>query len=71
MNAHKYKAPTMEAALSRVKAELGRDAVILHTRCYRTGGILGFGGKPVVEVTASNDVNVAQRRSRPASPARP
>lgn len=61
MNVRKYTATTMDAALGKIKSELGRDAVILHTRCYRTGGFLGLGGRDLVEVTASNDVNVPAR----------
>ena len=32
-----------------VKDELGRDAVILHTKRYRQGGFLGYKSKEVVE----------------------
>ena len=35
-----------------VKDELGRDAVILHTKRYKQGGFLGYKAKEVVEVTA-------------------
>ena len=38
-----------------VKDELGRDAVILHTKRYRQGGFLGYKSKEVVEVTAAID----------------
>jgi len=61
MNVRKYTAATMEAALARVKSDLGRDAVILHTRCLRKGGVLGFGAREVVEVTASGDMRVTPR----------
>jgi len=65
MNVKKYTAPTMEAALARVKSDLGRDAVILHTRCFKRGAILGLGGSQVVEVTASDEVRVSPRTSAP------
>lgn len=59
----------MPQALQLVKRDLGAEAVILHTRTFRQGGLLGFGGKMVVEVTASSDVNIAARRRRkPAKP---
>ncbi len=63
----------MPEALKLVKLELGSNAVILHTRSYKEGGVFGIGSKPVVEVTASADVNIPAR-SRPrkeeqASPA--
>lgn len=62
-----YRARTMGDALAEVKRDLGRNAVILHTRTYRVGGWLGFGGRPMVEITASTSVNVAapQRRAGP------
>lgn len=43
----------MKEAMQLVKADLGADAVILHTKKYREGGILGFNAKEVVEVTAA------------------
>lgn len=52
----------MGDALAQVKKDLGRDAVILHTRSFKVGGLLGFGGRPVVEITASDSVNVVPRR---------
>jgi flagellar biosynthesis protein FlhF len=56
----------MAEALQKVKKDLGREAVILHTRTVRRGGMLGFGGKTLVEITATRDVNVlhpAERRA--------
>lgn len=54
MNLKTYNAPTMALALAEVKKDLGKDAVILHTRVYRVGGMLGVGGRQVVEITASD-----------------
>lgn len=48
----------MHEALALVKRDLGREAVILHTRAYKKGGLLGFGGKTMIEVTAAVGVNV-------------
>ncbi|WP_196596076.1 flagellar biosynthesis protein FlhF [Pectinatus frisingensis] len=48
-----FKERTAKAAMDRVRAELGADAVILHTKKYTTGGIFGYGGKKMVEVTAA------------------
>ena len=62
MNPKTYRASTMSEALAEVKHDLGRDAVILHTRSYRWGGLLGlFGGEPTWEVTAAPNVNVLRR----------
>ncbi len=56
-----YEAPTMGEVLAEVKRDLGRDAVILHMRSSRKGGLLGLWGRSVWEVTASSNVNVPQR----------
>ena len=47
----------MKEAMEQVKEELGRDAVILHTKKYREGGFMGYKGKEVVEVTAAIEEN--------------
>jgi flagellar biosynthesis protein FlhF len=58
------QAPTMADALAAVKRELGRDAIILHTRTLRRGGwFFGLPRRQVVEVTASD------RTGLPADPA--
>ena len=41
--------------MAQVKNNLGRDAVILHTRKFRKGGFLGFFAKEMVEVMAATD----------------
>lgn len=48
-----YRAYSMAQALAAVKEDLGADAVIVQTRAYRRGGILGIGRRTVVEITAS------------------
>ncbi len=48
----------MSEALAKVKRDMGREAVILHTRTFRRGGLIGFGGRTVVEITATRDGNV-------------
>jgi flagellar biosynthesis protein FlhF len=62
----------MAGALQKVKKDLGRHAVILHTRTFRKGGFLGMGGRNMVEITAtepSEDPPVAWAGTR--SPGRP
>jgi flagellar biosynthesis protein FlhF len=49
----KFQAPTLQQAVAKVKAELGPDAVILHTAHVKTGGILGLFASRVIEVTAA------------------
>lgn len=74
MKLKNYTAPTMAEALAQVRKDLGRDAMILHTRTYRVGSWLGLGGKTMVEITASAPEGKAskpQRRPMPSvQPAR-
>lgn len=49
-----YTAETMAQALAQVRKDLGKDAMILHTRSYRVGAWFGLGGKNMVEITASS-----------------
>ena len=51
-----YRAFTLAEAIDAVQADLGEDAVVLHTRTYKRGGILGIGRKMIVEVIASEPV---------------
>lgn len=66
-----FTAATMAQALALVKQHFGSDAIILHTRTYKQGGLFGFGVKTVVEITATNDPSVGRRRNgrTPAAPA--
>lgn len=57
-----YQAQSMSDALAKVKKDLGRDAVILHTRTLKRGGVLGLGARPVVEITATADRKVMSLR---------
>ena len=50
-----FQAATMKDAMAQVKDELGDDAVILHTKKIKKGGILGYGAKEIFEVTAALD----------------
>ena len=62
MNIRTFQAPSMPEVLAKVKGELGTDAVILHTRSFTRGGVMGFMKQTVVEVTAGKDVNVRGSR---------
>lgn len=67
-----YTASTMAQALAQVRKDLGTEAMILHTRSYRTGSWLGLGGKPMVEITASSAQPTKSRKTRRAQrPAAP
>jgi flagellar biosynthesis protein FlhF len=50
--------------MSKVKKELGSEAVILQTRQYKVGGFLGFFAKQKVEITAAvEDVPVYKKKA--------
>jgi len=53
----------MDEILTRIRKDLGENAVILHTRTYQRGGVLGLFKKTVIEVTAtdSNTTGPAKR----------
>lgn len=53
MKVKRYVARNMQEAIAKVKSDMGRNAVILHTRNFKEGGILGFFQKNYVEVTAA------------------
>lgn len=57
-----YRARTMADAFAQVKKDLGKNAVILHTRSYKVGAFLGMFGRPMVEITASDDVQAVGPR---------
>ncbi len=63
----------MKEAMEEVKAALGDDAVILHTKKYKEGGTLGMGGQEVVEVTAAieDEPDMPQERAKRIVPEEP
>ncbi len=66
MNLKTFRGNSMAQALAEVKKDLGRDAVILHTRTLRVGGVLGVGAKAIVEITASDaDPSLTSPRPKP------
>lgn len=60
MKVRQFRARTMQEALARVKAEMGREAVLLYTRRFRVGGLFGLFGQEMVEVTAAVDEGRAE-----------
>ena len=48
-----FRGNSMADALACVKRDLGSEAVILHARTIRVGGVIGFGAKNQYEITAS------------------
>ncbi|MAX25496.1 MAG: flagellar biosynthesis protein FlhF [Phycisphaeraceae bacterium] len=55
----------MAQAMAMVKAHMGDDAMILHTRSFKQGGFLGFGAQNVIEVTATTPDERPRRRKAP------
>jgi flagellar biosynthesis protein FlhF len=55
MRVKRFVANNIQEAMLQVKIEMGKDAVILHTRRFKEGGFLGFFAKEFVEVTAAID----------------
>lgn len=60
MKIKRYEASSMEEAISKVKADLGPEAIILHTRRLQKSWPFNLMNKSAVEITAALDVNVAQ-----------
>ena len=54
MGVKTYQAYTMAEALVAAKGDLGADAVILETRSFRRGGVLGVRRKTIFELTATS-----------------
>ena len=61
----------MKEAVAKMKAELGDDAVILHTKKYKEGGLLGLGSKEIVEITAAIEDEKPEPKKEPEIPQRP
>ena len=57
MKVKKFMAASMPDAMKQIRAELGKDAVILNSRVVYTGGVLGFFKKRSIEVMAVADPN--------------
>lgn len=55
MKVKKFTAKDMAEAMTKVRSELGKDAVILNSKNVETGGFLGFFSKNSVEVIAAID----------------
>jgi flagellar biosynthesis protein FlhF len=68
MNVKKFVGPTMQKALEEVKKDLGKDAVILHTKTHKRNGLFGLWGKEMVEITASCDINVIEPIKKTPNP---
>jgi flagellar biosynthesis protein FlhF len=57
MRVKRYVADSIHEAILQVKSDLGRDALILHTKTFKVGGFLGLFAKKRFEVIAAVDEN--------------
>ncbi|WP_028595561.1 flagellar biosynthesis protein FlhF [Paenibacillus assamensis] len=71
MRVKKYIVETMPEAMSQIRQELGKDAVIVSTKEIKSGGFLGFFAKQKIEVTAAVDEQPASVPAREMASARP
>lgn len=55
MKIRRYTADDFQTAMTRAKMEMGKDAILLHTRQFKEGGFFGWFGKKRVEITVAVD----------------
>ncbi|MFS0902985.1 flagellar biosynthesis protein FlhF [Priestia aryabhattai] len=71
MKVKKYVVASMPQAMKAIRSDLGEEAVILHSKQFRTGGFFGLFTKTKMEVLAAVDsvekLNV-KKKSAPAEP---
>ena len=63
MKVKRYVADSIQEAITRVKNDLGRNAIILHTKPFKEGGFFGFFAKRRFEVIAAVDENIQENSS--------
>ncbi|MCF6284942.1 MAG: flagellar biosynthesis protein FlhF [Candidatus Hydrogenedentes bacterium] len=65
---HKIRARTLEEAWRQVQKQFGPEALVINTAEVQEGGIFGFFGRKMVEVTASVPTNtLASQGRRPSA----
>ncbi len=62
----RYVGTDQRALLERIRAELGPEAVILHTAYGRRRGLFGFLGRPRIEIVAGGGFRIVRDFSAPA-----
>jgi len=53
---HKFRAETFDEAYQKMVRALGDDALVINTAEVTEGGLLGLGGRKVIELTATAPV---------------
>lgn len=62
MKVKRYVVDSLPDAMDQIKVDLGKDAIILHTKKIKIGGFLGLFGKERVEVIAAIDPEAKKER---------
>ncbi len=66
-----FKAGTMKEAMAAMKAELGPNAIILHSKKYKESGLWGLRSREIVEITAAvEESTMATKQPKTAPPPR-
>lgn len=67
MKVKKFIAASMPEIMKKIRADLGSDAVILHSKEIRRGGFLGLFKKKMIEVVAALDPQPIMKQEQPRS----
>jgi flagellar biosynthesis protein FlhF len=63
MRVKRYVADSIHEAILQVKSDLGRDALILHTKTFKVGGLFGLFAKKRIEVIAALDESAGKTQT--------
>ncbi len=69
MQIKEYEALSLKECLQQVRDDMGPEAVILETRKFRRGGVMGVGAKDAICIVAATGITV--QNDLPAAPKRP
>ncbi|MED4750140.1 flagellar biosynthesis protein FlhF [Brevibacillus choshinensis] len=67
MRVKRYIVDSMPEALDKIRADLGKDAVILNSKPVKTGGMFGMFGKMRIEVIAAVDEKASENEKTQGS----
>ncbi|WP_435921231.1 flagellar biosynthesis protein FlhF [Paenibacillus sp. DYY-L-2] len=70
MRVKRYIVDTMPDAMSKIRTDLGKDAVILSTKDIKVGGFMGMFGKKKIEVIAATEGEEEKAAKPDPKPAR-
>ena len=63
---HRFKAKSLDEAYNLMREQLGEDAVVVRTTQVKDGGIFGFMGRRLIELTATGSAAQGPTRKRSA-----